>query len=474
MTTIFATLIAFLSSTYAWAQSPNVRFGTNLDAPKVLISARDSLNYRLSDGILEALVKINKTRAASDQIQYMSFGSNYTAEQARSLRIHSYLPNIPIIDPAQKSRELALPWYRHVPTKMLPWMQDAFKYFHDENGMGALEFTSEFRWTDYLDEETTKRVNYLNNLIASDSYLANEKGVPPNVELEEIQNSSTGPALATAAEKAWLAELGIKNYVKLPDLQAQGGDFQILKGDVIIHSLDSSALKKVENWLKGTRYENRLLAVDTSMLQVGHVDEMITDIPSNDACGFSILTLDTALGVQLLKQESKSGLSSLIPADYKNMGPNGDSMASGHLLSLYNYVTLGKDTADGMGKKLRDKQIAFSQGNDRAIAKFQADYAKLNPNCGKIRVIKLPALVSCPLDYEKLFYCRTLLPNPVNSVVLDHDLLVSDPFLPKFRDEVKKRLSAANLRTHFVDSGLYNLDAGNVHCGTNLLRQVAR
>ena len=108
----------------------------------------------------------------------------------------------------------------------------------------------------------------------------------------------------------------------------------------------------------------------------------------------------------------------------------------------------------------------------KAIQHFSRQYYKLTPTCKNLKVIKLPTLLSCENgSHEKYKDCKTLIPNAVNSIVLNKNIIIPDPFISSFKEEIKTKLQKSGLNAYFVDTGLYNLHAGNAHCGTNVIRK---
>ena len=453
--------------------SPSLVFPTNLDQPKLIFSVRDSVNYQFPDDVLAALTKINANRGPEEQIKFVTYGHPYTMKDLVSFRVYDAIPNVPLIDPAKRAADGKLPWYKHVPMQVRPWMQDTVEVFEDQNGIGALWFMGPYQDEFFLTMEQRRRAAVLQSYIDSDEYTPNENGVPPNVELEEMMAAANIETRKREAEKNWVAGLGIKNVKTFDGLNAMGGDFEALPGNFIVHSIDDNeGMGAIDDWLKGTRYEGRTHRMDADWLQVGHVDELVSVVPSKDACGFAILTMNPKLGLDLLKTEKREKLANIIPKTYQAMKPDGFDLTKFVMGRIYDHVALGKTSPETAKEVQKGEQAA--KHVSAVIGSLKAAYAKANPACTDLKVIELPVVLTCDTHSAKLNYCKTLVANPVNSIVLGRDVLVPNPFFPSFRAEITKRLTAAGLTPHFVNTALANMHAGNAHCASNVVRQPTK
>lgn len=72
-----------------------------------------------------------------------------------------------------------------------------------------------------------------------------------------------------------------------------------------------------------------------------------------------------------------------------------------------------------------------------------------------------------------------VIPNPVNSVVVNGHLLVPEPLGPRHNDRdefeqaIRSALAECDVRVVFVDSwNAYHASGGGIHCGTNTVRRL--
>lgn len=468
-----AVLFGSLLAATAVAAPRDLVIPTNLHKPRLIVAARDSLNYRLSNDVAKALKLINAGKAEADRIRFLTYGKSMTWQEYAN-DIDSWktsgrpqIPDTPFVDLEAENRKIAAPWFRHVAGHIEQWMQDALEFFYLGADLHAFQFKSLFMPQGFLNRAETDELN------AFDDEAEGAESERQATRYAAIMRAAE--ARMREAEAGFRATLNLKSVVEAEQLDsefdAEGGDFEVLPGNVVITSIgEDEGLRAIRGWLKGSAYENRVLRVDADWFYVGHVDELVSVVPADHPCGFAVLSLDPVRGVQLLREEGRGGLEKMIPKDYHMSSPPGSSILDTNLVGLYERLTLRRKDADESVTSVIEMQALGKKRIDAVLAQQSRDYARLNPACRSIPVVSLPTLIDCERDGDELSECKTLLPNPVNGVVLGRDLLVPDPYLPGFRRDVTERLKAAGLRGHFVDSGFYHGFAGEAHCATNVVR----
>ena len=105
---------------------------------------------------------------------------------------------------------------------------------------------------------------------------------------------------------------------------------------------------------------------------------------------------------------------------------------------------------------------------DESVARLR-EQLKTELNLDDSDFIMLPALFDGGM---------AVIPNPVNSVVVNGHLLVPKPLGPRvggkdlFEQAIREKLTACDVRVVFVDSwNAYHVSGGEVHCGTNTFRR---
>jgi hypothetical protein len=70
--------------------------------------------------------------------------------------------------------------------------------------------------------------------------------------------------------------------------------------------------------------------------------------------------------------------------------------------------------------------------------------------------------------------CHAFLPGVVNLLVVRDHLIVPATHIPAFDKAIEARLKAQGNKVHFIDDSPYHNSMGEIHCGTNALRDPNR
>lgn len=446
-----------------------LHFPTHLDQPKMVLVSRDPVNYRFSNDIASVLEKINAGRRQLNKIALLTVGKNFSQDEF-DRRQNALEPAKKLVIPKLPREEISqlnvkeTPW-SHLDTVTDFWMQDFFEFFYRAGKLSLFSFKAMF---------TAVNMSELIPL-SDDEFNHSLSEEEKQIYLKKLEASlNEGEIKAAKVTKNFNQMLSLSIPTEsAPGLSAQGGNFEPYPHDVIVTGIRE--LGPLKEYLRNSKYENRIIEIDTAWLHVGHIDEVFSYVPNvSSSCGITLFYPDTKLGLDLLKNE-KTPAASLIPDAYKNLGVMSGYEFSG-LFELHQSLRQGlagpsiptEDSA--VGKNLRD-MLEIDQRIQNSVQAFEKAYKALVPSCQTLPKIALPALFHCSGFDEAISGCQAMLANPANSLSLEKHLLVGEPFIPAFRDEIRSRFNAVGITTHFIDSTAYHFNAGEVHCGTNVVRE---
>jgi Protein-arginine deiminase (PAD) len=187
------------------------------------------------------------------------------------------------------------------------------------------------------------------------------------------------------------------------------------------------------------------IVVDVSWLAIGHVDEVVTFVPAKTDPGFKVLLPSPAVAREMLDALLREGLDDA--------------------------VVFAETDDETTVDELRET-IAFSDENlaiDDKIAQIR-DQLKREMNLENADFVMVPAFFQ---------WGRAVIPNAVNSVVVNRHLLVPAPHGPElggrdyFEEAIRRALASCDVRVVFIDTwNAYHSAGGEIHCGTNTFRRL--
>ncbi|CAH0042749.1 unnamed protein product [Clonostachys rhizophaga] len=228
------------------------------------------------------------------------------------------------------------------------------------------------------------------------------------------------------------------------------------------------------------------LFLEAGWLAVGHVDEFVQFLPSDNHLGFTIAVGDAMLGLEVLQGAQADGHGSAIVNSF-----------DGDMTPYPNAVFLDPKTRNKTIDSLLSNQD-FIQAN-----KYGQSYVQQNLNLllqeiplDESEVLRLPVLwrdVTYPwpltLDGIPPRVHRTIpgerqlvayMPAAVNGLVLGSDYISAKPWGPlingqdPFEQAIRDVYGRVNMTVHFVDDYMsHHVQGGEVHCGTNSLRDTS-
>jgi protein-arginine deiminase len=221
----------------------------------------------------------------------------------------------------------------------------------------------------------------------------------------------------------------------------------------------------MNNTMKG--FINRLTVqspittIDTTWLSVGHIDELISFVPTTTYPYFKMLIASPQCAIDILIGLSNTNKSGLVLFDWKT-----DRYEQPISITVGSILT-GTDTIN-MTQCIQTKINGIKSILQQGLGT-------------EFDIIEIPVLFTATWTSEAktdVTYATAWSPNMVNSLVIGSTIIVPKPFGPKdpsdnYRDQFEKdvanKLEASNV--YFIDDwDTYHKWFGEVHCGTNAKR----
>lgn len=215
--------------------------------------------------------------------------------------------------------------------------------------------------------------------------------------------------------------------------------------------------------------------IDTNWLLVGHVDEIISFVPSSGGKGFKLLLASPKLGYKILNDNKAKHGSDKIFVGRKF--PESDP-ATGAIVGWNNAEVSITDFLDtgltGVKSSLTESHLTTY--NTSLQAKLDSIRSQLKTELGMSEsdIIDVPSLFA---DITVDTLADALTAGMVNMLVINKHCLIAKPFGPVvggndlFEKDLAGKLKALGLSVTFIDDWYeYHVALGEVHCATNTLR----
>ncbi|MFZ2957521.1 MAG: protein-arginine deiminase family protein [Candidatus Ozemobacteraceae bacterium] len=259
-------------------------------------------------------------------------------------------------------------------------------------------------------------------------------------------------------------------YTKNPSNESAHGDYggnlEVTPFDNIMVS-GNTITPACKAFFEKMGYAGRMFHPDTRWLTVGHIDEYLSFIPTSHVPGgYSIVKADPAYALDLLAAAADTDFAALDPSEAAflkrvkgvlNAQRDNPNAAQGTPES--DFIELNRKVGEIIDKSVGDlKNFVRKQTNDE------------NRTFGE---------VSWPCFYEgrngpRPSGCCAYLPGVVNLTVVGMHLLVPASHFPPFDRIIEARFRSQGNKVHFVDDRPYHNSMGEIHCGTNMLRDLER
>lgn len=234
------------------------------------------------------------------------------------------------------------------------------------------------------------------------------------------------------------------------------------------------------------------LELDTTWLYIGHVDEFLQFLPANNERGWVVAVDDPLAGLAILEEVQKDGLGGSVKAlsrpslptdtnDQKTYNDPLPTITVDQLLGKANFSRV-QDFAARHIKKNIDILKAEVGLTDAEILRIPALYYN-EPMAHKRRWQAVRYLPDLDKEAEQqksistAFQVYSMYPGTINNLVVNTHIVAPDPWGPVVngKDVLKEAISAQyakiNITVHYVDDWYsHHVSLGEIHCGTNSLR----
>jgi protein-arginine deiminase len=233
------------------------------------------------------------------------------------------------------------------------------------------------------------------------------------------------------------------------------------------------------------------LFLETGWLGVGHVDEMVQFLPANTSLGFTIAVADTTSAIALLRNANVSGHGTTPLVSYTGDATPDDTLEG---LTLFLDPALLHNTT--VSSLLSDQSFHTTQAYAQRYIDQNLALLLREVPLREEDILRVPTLfkdVTYPwpmtldghprrigLPYPGERQLKSLLPQAINGLVLGNGKYVAPkqwgPVLEGqdiFADAVEEVYARVGIKVEWVDDYMsHHVRGGEVHCGTNALREM--
>ena len=232
----------------------------------------------------------------------------------------------------------------------------------------------------------------------------------------------------------------------------RGSIYAVRQGDRSMHP-------DVISFLEAQKIQAPVLWLDTSWLVIGHVDEVVSWVPSKVGRSYRMLVPSPRLALEILRRAEKDA-----PGCLLNRGTRRDDTEAGELADAPVAQVLN-DLTVLAGQEFVQNKI------DAARRTLQAELGIADAD-----IIEIPVLFgTSPGRFEGRYDALTT--NMVNSLLVGETFIVPDPHGPVVNGKdvllqaVRDRLEPLGCKVVAIDDFYpYHRYGGEVHCGTNATR----
>ncbi len=241
--------------------------------------------------------------------------------------------------------------------------------------------------------------------------------------------------------------------------------------DKIILIGNNMSLQVEQQLAKVTSQE--IIRINTSWLETGHVDEVISQIPTRkrttdgNLCPFNIAFPSPSLAMKLINLDSteRIELTNLLPAFIES-----NEEYANCILSLAKDTKKTFESVECMQLKLFNREIVKSM--NRTINKIKDSVYKIE-KCNIDKFIPFPVLFT-PIDKTDFSSSKGLV-RPVNSNPINNVLIKGTIFLPfqkygPFKQYLNLILQEMDLNTKYLIENHLQEMGGGIHCMSQVVR----
>lgn len=267
-----------------------------------------------------------------------------------------------------------------------------------------------------------------------------------------------------------LANMWDMVYFKNPSNQQDHGDYggniEVTPFDDILVAGDTMT-GPCRTFFETNGYKNRMFLGATKWLTVGHIDEYISFVPTAWAPGgYSIIRADTGFALDIIKNAPDSELDKITSYDR-------------------NFLLKVKKV---LNDQMKDPNAGRGTAEGDFIALNYAINDIIEDTVGRLKEFVRSSSKDINRDFEEVCWpslfegsnpsnprgCHAFLPGVVNLLVVRDHLIVPATHIPSFDKVIEARLKSQGNKVHFIDDTPYHTSMGEIHCGTNALRDPNR
>ncbi len=256
-----------------------------------------------------------------------------------------------------------------------------------------------------------------------------------------------------------------KNPSNAQDHGDYGGNLEVTPFDDIL-VVGDTITEPCRKFFEANGYKDRMFIGATKWLQVGHIDEYLGFIPTAWAPGgYSIVRADTAYALDLIKNAPDSELAKISSYD-RNFLLKVKALLNAQMKD----PNAGRGTAEGDFIALN---YAINDIIEENVGKLKEYITRTTGEERNFEEVAWPSLFEGSGTTNPRG-CHAFLPGVVNLLVVRDHLIVPATHIPGFDKAIEARLKAQGNKVHFVDDTPYHTSMGEIHCGTNTLRDPNR
>ncbi|KAJ5001018.1 Protein-arginine deiminase type-3 [Colletotrichum sp. SAR 10_66] len=252
----------------------------------------------------------------------------------------------------------------------------------------------------------------------------------------------------------------------------QGKHFEKMPAESMTKFLDGQGLQKP-------------LMLETGWLLIGHVDEFVQFLPSNNTgLGFTIGIADTVSALEILRNASTAGHGGVRAVSFNGSLDNAFSTSAEELATTIDQILANKTfhQVNAYAQKHIDANLETLLSEipiaREHVVRVPVLFKDLNMGQGFSRSDDgLPSHTDTVMADE--FLVASFSPAAINGIVLGEHYLSPKPWGPVvdgkdlFEERVKAVYGATGMDVGFVDDFLsHHVGLGEIHCGSNTLRET--
>jgi protein-arginine deiminase len=268
------------------------------------------------------------------------------------------------------------------------------------------------------------------------------------------------------------------NLETIPPYTSKSG-VQYKAGRIIMGKhFEKLPAKAMLDFLHGQQLQSPLL-LQTGWLLIGHVDEFVQFLPYNNSLGFTISIADTRSGLELFQSLQTAGHGSVQGISFESNSTDVDEPGLGDTVDelLANSTFIG---ANAYAQRHIDENLETLL-SEIPVAREDVVFVPTLYHDASFHLGAtddgLPPHTDDIMENERLtvgFH-----PSSINGIVTGRHYLSPKPFGPivngtdMLAQAVEKAYAKAGMDVRYVDDFLsHHVGAGEIHCGSNTLRQT--